>query len=588
MKKTHSCGELTIKNVGQDIVLEGWVHSRRDHGGLLFIDIRDRFGLTQIIFDVKNISKENYDSATTLRDEFVIRVYGKVVKRMEGTINAKLNTGEIEISANKLEILNASLTPPFLINDDAEVGENTRLKYRYLDLRRPAMQRNLITRHKVAFEARAYLNENNFLEIETPVLTKSTPEGARDYLVPSRVNPGNFYALPQSPQLFKQLLMVSGYERYFQIVRCFRDEDLRADRQPEHTQIDMELSFVDQEDVYKIVEGLIVRVFKNVLGVELKAPFARITYDVAMNEYGSDKPDLRFDMKLKDVTEVVKDVEFKVFSGVIKSGGVVKCVVAPGCASYSLGEMDKITKYAMDLGAKGMAWFKLVDGAAQSPIAKFFKETDIKNIKDATGAKDGDLVLFIADKKKVANTVLGGLRLEMAKRLNLIDKSAYCFEWVVDFLMFEWSDEDERFVAVHHPFTSPKTDDINELDKNPGELKAKAYDIVLNGVELGGGSIRIHKRDMQEKIFQILGINKEEAQEKFGFLLDAFQYGTPPHGGLAIGLDRFIMLMLKLDSIREVIAFPKTQKAACLMTNAPSKVSEKQLRELYISVEEEK
>ena len=446
------------------------------------------------------------------------------------------------------------------------------------------MQRNLITRHKIAFEARNFLNKNNFLEIETPMLTKSTPEGARDYLVPSRVSPGCFYALPQSPQLFKQILMVAGFEKYFQLVRCFRDEDLRADRQPEHTQIDMELSFVEQEDIFELIEGLMAHIFKTVLNIHIKTPFERMLYDTAMNLYGSDKPDLRFDMKLIDVSDIVKDADFKVFSGVIKNNGVVKCIVAPGCANYSLGEMDKLTKYAIEMGAKGMAWFKCIDGEAQSPIAKFFDKKIIENIKKISGAKDGDLILFFADELKTANTVLGCLRCEMGKRLRLIDDTVYKLLWVTDFPLLEWDQEAQRFSAVHHPFTSPNINNIDEIEKDPASLKAKAYDLVLNGTEVGGGSIRIHKEEIQEKMFGLLGIKKDEAKEKFGFLLDALQYGAPPHGGIAIGLDRLVMLLLRLDSIRDVIAFPKTQKAICLMTDAPSHVSKKQLKELNIDI----
>jgi len=448
------------------------------------------------------------------------------------------------------------------------------------------MQKNFLIRHKVAFEARSYLDSKEFVEVETPMLTKSTPEGARDYLVPSRVTAGTFYALPQSPQLFKQLLMVSGFEKYFQLARCFRDEDLRADRQPEHTQIDMECSFVEAEDIISIVEGMIKRIFKNVLGVDVITPIPQITYETAMNEYGSDKPDLRFGMKLVDISSLVSDVGFKVFSSVVSGGGAVKCITVPGGAEYSLGEMDKITKFAVSLGAKGMAWWKCVDGGAQSPIAKFFDEDAIKKIREKAQAKDGDLILFIADKLDVSNSVLGGLRLHMAKKLNLLNKDTFEFVWVVDFPLFEWDEEEGRFISLHHPFTAPDIDDIEEIKKNPKNVKSKAYDIVLNGVELGGGSIRIHNYEMQQEMFKLLGISEKEAESKFGFLLDALQYGAPPHGGLAIGLDRLVMLMLGLDSIRDVIAFPKTQKASCVMTEAPSNVSEKQLKELNISLVE--
>jgi aspartyl-tRNA synthetase len=595
MRKTHSCGELIKNNVNETVILEGWVASRRDHGSLIFIDIRDRCGLTQVVLNSEYIDKEQFSEAEGIRDEFVLRIEGLVRARSEGTINKKIKTGEIEVEATNLEILNMSKTPAFEISDDSEINENIRLKYRYLDLRRSFMQNNLITRHKIAFEARSYLNDNGFLEIETPMLTKSTPEGARDYLVPSRVSNGSFYALPQSPQLFKQLLMVSGFERYFQLARCFRDEDLRADRQPEHTQIDMELSFVDMEDIFKIMEGLMASIFKKVLGIEMKTPFIRMPYEIAMNEYGSDKPDLRFDMKLSDVSEIVKEAEFKVFSSVVKNNGVVKCIVCPDCAGYSLGEIDKITKFAVELGAKGMAWFKCIDGEVQSPIAKFFDKEAIDAIKKETNAKDNDLILFIADKKTTANQVLGALRVEMAKKLGLIGKANTCnskldsessfkFLWVTDFPLFDWDEEEKRYTAVHHPFTSPATEDLELIKKEPGKIKAKAYDLVLNGTEVGGGSIRIHKENVQEEMFKLLGIEKEEAREKFGFLLDALQYGAPPHGGIAIGLDRLVMLMLGLDSIRDVIAFPKTQKAACLMTDAPSDVSEKQLKELGIAL----
>lgn len=581
-KRSHNCGELGKDLAGQQVVLCGWVAKRRDHGGLIFVDLRDRSGIVQVVAD-PDTAGASFKVAEDIRNEYVIKVSGKVALRDEATVNANIATGAIEVMAEEIEVLNAAKTPPFYIQDNIDTDENLRLKYRYLDLRRPEMQRNIILRHKVTKLMRDYLDTRNFLEIETPMLTKSTPEGARDYLVPSRVNPGKFYALPQSPQIFKQLLMVSGMERYFQIARCFRDEDLRADRQPEFTQLDMEMSFMEMDEILELMEGLIAYIFEGALGKKIQTPFQRLTWDEAMDRYGSDKPDLRFGMELINMVDAVKDSNFKVFNQVIENGGVVKAINVKGYANIPRRECDSLVDFVGIYGAKGLAWMQIQeDGSVKSPIAKFFSEEQLANILATAQAEAGDLVMFIADKPAVVAQALGALRIEMAKRRNLIDNNALAFAWVVDFPMFEYDEEEKRYVAMHHPFTSPRDEDLELLATDPGKVYAKAYDMVLNGTEIGGGSIRIHRRDVQKQIFSAIGLSDEEAQEKFGFMMNAFEYGAPPHGGLAFGLDRLIMIMAQRDSIRDVIAFPKTQSAACVMTQAPNDVDDKQLRELHI------
>jgi aspartyl-tRNA synthetase len=581
-KRTHYCGDLRKEDIGKEVCMMGWVHRRRDHGGLIFIDLRDRTGIGQLALDPDR-DPEAHAKAEAIRNEFVIAAIGKVSPRPEGTVNPKMVTGEVEVEISEIRILNPAKTPPFMLDEFTEVAENLRLKYRYLDLRRDGIQRNLIMRHKVAQTVRNYLTENGFLEIETPMLTKSTPEGARDYLVPSRVNLGNFYALPQSPQIFKQLLMVSGFDRYFQIVRCFRDEDLRADRQPEFTQIDCELSFVDRDDIMSIMEGMISTVFKKTIDADITVPIPRMSYAEALDRFGVDNPDLRFDMELINITELVKGCGFKVFAGVAESGGLVKAINAKGCATFSRRELDDLTDFVAIYGAKGMAWVKIQeDGTWQSPIAKFFTEQELADIGAALDAQPGDLLLFGADKPGIVNEALGRLRGHLGNKLELAAPNDYKFVWITDFPLLEWDGEAKRHVAVHHPFTAPLDEDILLLETDPGKARAKAYDLVLNGSEIGGGSIRIHDQSVQSKMFKLLGIGEEEARTKFGFLLDALEFGAPPHGGIAFGLDRVMMILTGATSIRDVIAFPKTQKATCLMSEAPGAVDEKQLRELGI------
>ena len=589
LHRTHGCGTISEAEVGKEVVLCGWVERRRDHGGLIFLDLRDRSGIVQVVASPDH-NVESFHKAEDVRNEYVLCVRGKITKRDEEAINPNLPTGAYEMYCEELRVLNSAKTPPFYIQDNIDVDENIRLKYRYLDLRRPEMQRNLILRHKVTKAMRDFFDSRDFLEIETPMLTKSTPEGARDYLVPSRVNAGTFYALPQSPQIFKQILMVAGYEKYFQIVRCFRDEDLRADRQPEFTQLDLEMSFVDEEDIYALLEQMVAEVFKKTLGKEIPLPMPRITWDEAMDNYGSDKPDLRFDMAFTDVTELVKDTEFKVFRSVIDNGGIVKGIVVPGDAGIPRRELDDLVAYVNRYGAKGLAWACFnEDGSIKSQIMKFLGEDTIRNIGEKMGAKGGDLVLMIADKPATVARALGELRLEMARRMNMIDEDKLAFTWVTDFPMFEYNEDEKRYVAMHHPFTMPRHEDLDKLQSNPGSVKAIAYDMVLNGVEIGGGSLRIYQSDVQEKVFKAIGLSEEEAKSKFGFMLDAFKYGAPPHAGCAFGLDRLVMLMAKRQSIRDVIAFPKTQSASDIMSQAPSEVEPKQLKELHIKpdVEEE-
>ena len=585
LKRTCRCAELTTENISQTVTVMGWVQKSRNKGGIVFVDLRDRSGIIQLIFEESNVGKEGFEKAAKLRSEFVVAVTGTVTKR-SGAINENLKTGEIEVVATDIRILSESETPPFPIEENSKTKDELRLKYRYLDLRRPDLQRNLILRSKVAMVARQFLADEGFLEIETPILIKSTPEGARDYLVPSRVHPGSFYALPQSPQVLKQLLMCSGYDRYFQIAKCFRDEDLRADRQPEFTQIDMELSFVDVDDVLDVNERLLQKMFA-LIDVDVPLPIPRMTWQEAMDRFGSDKPDTRFGMELNDVTEVVKNCGFGVFTGAIENGGSVRGINAKGQGAMPRKKIDKLVDFAKDFGAKGLAYLCInEDGSYKSSFAKFMTEEELKNLVEAMAGEPGDLLLFAADKNKVVWDVLGNLRLELAKQMDLLDKNEFKFLWVTEFPLLEFNEELGRFQAMHHPFTMPMEEDIPYLESDPGRVRAQAYDIVLNGTEIGGGSIRIHQNDIQEKMFEALNFSKKDAYEQFGFLLDAFKYGVPPHAGLAYGLDRLVMLMAKEDSIREVIAFPKVKDASCLMTNAPSPVDAKQLDELGIMVEE--
>ncbi|MCX7710433.1 MAG: aspartate--tRNA ligase [Clostridia bacterium] len=585
LKRTHRCSELGIANVGETVTVMGWAHKRRDLGGVIFVDLRDRSGILQLVFN-SQISGSIFDKAEKIRSEYVLAVVGEVVKRSPETVNPKIETGEIEVIAKELRILSESEVLPFQIEEDSDVNETVRLKHRYLDLRRPDMQKNLILRHRVAKIARDYYDENGFLEIETPILMKSTPEGARDYLVPSRVHPGKFFALPQSPQLYKQILMVSGYDRYFQIAKCFRDEDLRADRQPEFTQIDIEMSFVNVEDVLTMNEGFIKKAFKEAMNIELETPFIRMPYQEAMDRFGSDKPDIRFGLELVNLSDLVENCGFKVFADAVKNGGSVRAINAKGCgAKFSRREIDSLVDFVKIYKAKGMAWISVEENELKSAITKFLSEDEIKAILDRTQAEPGDLICFIADKNSIVYDALGQLRLELARRLELLDNNEYKFLWVTEFPLYEYDEEERRWFAKHHPFTSPMDQDIQYLETDPGKVRAKAYDIVLNGVEIGGGSIRIHDQQLQSKMFDMLGFTKEDAQEKFGFLLDAFRFGTPPHGGMAYGLDRLIMLMAGKSSIRDVIAFPKVQNSSCLMSNAPDFVEPKQLKELHIKTE---
>ncbi len=584
LRRSYRCGELSLANVGEEVTVMGWVQKQRNKGGIIFVDLRDRAGILQIIFEESDCGAEHFAKAEKLRSEFVIAVVGRVEKR-SGAVNENLATGEIEIRAVQVRILAEAETPPFPIEADLRTKEELRLKYRYLDLRRPDLQRNLMLRSKIATTIRAFLSREGFLEIETPILNKSTPEGARDYLVPSRVHPGTFYALPQSPQIFKQLLMCSGYDRYFQIAKCFRDEDLRADRQPEFTQVDLEMSFVDVDDVIDATERMVAEVCREAIGLNVQLPIQRMTWDEAMNRYGSDKPDTRFGMELTDVSEIVKDCGFGVFTGALEAGGSVRGINVKGQAEMPRKKIDALVEFAKGYGAKGLAYLSVMpDGSYKSSFAKFMNQEELENLVKAMAGEPGDLLLFAADRLKTVWAVLGALRCEVARQLELVESDKFNFLWVTEFPQFEWSDEEERFVAMHHPFTMPMEEDLERLESDPGSVRAKAYDIVLNGVELGGGSVRIFQSDVQERMFRALGFTDEKAHEQFGFLLDAFKYGVPPHAGLAIGLDRFVMLLVKAESIREVIAFPKVKDASCLMSEAPNVVDEKQLEELCLAV----
>ena len=584
-KRTTYCGLVTEEFLNEKVTLKGWVHNRRDLGGLIFVDLRDREGIVQIVFN-PDFSEEALQVAETVRSEYVVEVEGVVTKRDAETINPKIKTGQVEVQVSNIEIINKSETPPFSINEEnVNVDENIRLKYRYLDLRRQELAQTFKMRHQTTRSIRQYLDNNGFFDIETPVLTKSTPEGARDYLVPSRVHEGEFYALPQSPQLFKQLLMISGFDKYYQIVKCFRDEDLRADRQPEFTQVDIEMSFVDQEDIIAMGEDMLRKVVKDAKGIDVSGPFPRMTYAEAMDRFGSDKPDTRFGMELINVSQLGKEMNFKVFKDTVDNNGEIKAIVAKDAANkYTRKDMDALTEFVNIYGAKGLAWVKVVDDGLSGPIARFFEDVNVETLKQLTEAKPGDLVMFVADKPNVVAQSLGALRIKLAKELGLIDESKLNFLWVTDWPLLEYDEDAKRYVAAHHPFTSPKREDIEKLDTEPENVQANAYDIVLNGYELGGGSIRIHDGELQQKMFEVLGFTNEQAQEQFGFLLDAFKYGAPPHGGIALGLDRLVMLLTNRTNLRDTIAFPKTASATCLLTDAPGEVSDKQLQELSLRI----
>jgi len=583
MKRTHTCGELNRTHLGQDVRLSGWVHRIRDHGGVFFIDLRDRYGITQLVLNPE-VSPEAHALASRLRPEYVVSAWGTVVERPEGTVNPKLATGEVEVKAIRLEVLSEAKTPPFSIADDVELNEEVRLKYRYLDLRRPYMQQNLILRHRVVLAARDYLSERGFIEVETPILTKSTPEGARDYLVPSRIEPGSFYALPQSPQLLKQLLMIAGMDKYFQISRCFRDEDLRADRQPEFTQIDMEMSYVDKEDIFEVVEGLMHVCFKAGLNMEVGTPFPRMSYSDAMDKYGTDKPDTRYAMLLRDVTAIAGQSSFQIFRSAIEKGGVVKAIVLPGCARYSRKDIDDLGASATALGVTGFSYIKVGEEEFSSPVAKFFERPLLEGLIRHLGARSGDLVILAAGERKKVNESLSGIRIKVATQEKLIPEGQFSFLWVVDFPLFSWNEEEQRPDSEHHPFTSPAEEDVALLDTEPLKVRSASYDLVLNGIEVGSGSVRIHNAEVQRKIFRLLKLTEEEINDRFGFFTEALQYGTPPHAGIAPGLDRIIRIMVGAESIRDVIAFPKTQKASDIMSGSPSPVNERQLKELHLKI----
>ena len=582
-KRTHYCGEVSLAEAGKEVVLMGWVHRRRDHGGVIFVDLRDRTGLVQVVFNPE-VSSEAHREAHRIRSEYVLACRGLVRKRPEGMENPNMKTGDLEVMVEELAILNEAKTPPFMIEGGTEVAENVRLRYRYLDLRRPELQRNLFLRSRAAAATREYFHREGFIEVETPFLTKSTPEGARDYLVPSRINPGTFYALPQSPQIFKQLLMVAGFDRYYQIVKCFRDEDLRADRQPEFTQVDIEMSFIDEDDIIRTMEGYMAHLFSACLGVELKTPFPRLPYREALARYGKDNPDTRFGMEMVDVTDLFRETAFQLFRETVEGGGIIKAMRIEDDRRLSRKDLDGLRDYVSEYGAKGLAWARIQKEGWTSPIAKFLNEGETKGVEEKTAAREGDLIVFVADIPAVVHESLGNLRLHVARKLDLIRKDDFAFTWITEFPLFEFSETEKRFVSTHHPFTSPYYEDLPYLETDPGRVRARAYDLVLNGSEIGGGSIRIHDRKVQARIFDALGLSQEETRVKFGFLLDALEYGTPPHGGIAFGFDRLVMLMTGADSIRDVIAFPKTQKAACLLTDAPSRVSVEQLLELSLKI----